>query len=150
MPNSEGLYTLVSDTSIVAIISGTGIRQEEIYCWLQFKEATLSCQELLYYRIGTFWLSYQITGVYFECYCDHSALTYILNSKRKINSVRLDKLVRALNRFNFSIYYLLGTKMHIADVLSRLAGRDLDPPDKVFPICFNALKSLPPRRQLPQ
>ena len=40
--------------------------------------------------------------------------------------------------------------MHIADFFSRLAGRDLDPPDKVFPICFNVLKSLPPHRQLPQ
>ena len=33
--------------------------------------------------------------------------------------------------------------MHVADVLSRLAGRDIDPPDKIIPISFNALKNLP-------
>ena len=31
--------------------------------------------------------------------------------------------------------------MHIADMLSRLAGKDLDPPDKVIPISFNAMQS---------
>ena len=40
--------------------------------------------------------------------------------------------------------------MHVTDVLSRLAGRDIDPPDKVIPISFNTLKNLPPRRTLPQ
>ena len=40
--------------------------------------------------------------------------------------------------------------MHVADVLSRLAGHDIDPPDKVIPISFNALKNLPPQRTLPQ
>ena len=35
--------------------------------------------------------------------CDHSALTYILNSKRPIVTNRLDRLVRALHKFNFSI-----------------------------------------------
>ena len=83
-------------------------------------------------------------------FSDHSALTYILNSKRPVVTNRLERLVRALNRFNFSIYYLPGQKMHVADVLSRLAGRDIDPPDKVIPISFNALKNLPPRRTLPQ
>ena len=68
--------------------------------------------------------------------CDHSALTYILNSKRPIVTNRLDRLVRALHKFNFSIYYL---KMHVAE-------RDIDPPDKIIPISFNALKNLPPRR----
>ena len=92
----------------------------------------------------------QLTGIYFECYCDHSALTYILNSKRPIVTNRLDRLVRALNKFNFSIYYLPGQKMHVADVLSHLAGHDIDPPDKVIPISFNALKNLPPCRTLPQ
>ena len=47
-------------------------------------------------------------------------------------------------RFNFSIYYLPGRKMHIADILSRLAGKDLDPPDRVIPISFNAMQSVPP------
>ena len=82
----------------------------------------------------------QLTGIYFECYCDHSALTYILNSKRPIATNGLDRLVRALNKFNFSIYYLPGQKMHVADVLSHLAGCDIDPPDKVIPIFLMLLR----------
>ena len=53
-------------------------------------------------------------------------------------------------QFNFSIYYLPGSKMHIADMLSRLAGKDLDPPDKVIPISFNAMQSSQPRRCSPR
>ena len=53
-------------------------------------------------------------------------------------------------QFNFSIYYLPGAKMHIADMLSRLAGKDLDPPDKVIPISFNAMQSSQPRRCSPR
>ena len=40
--------------------------------------------------------------------------------------------------------------MHIADMLSRLAGKDLDPPDKVIPISFNAMQSSQPRRCSPR
>ena len=35
-------------------------------------------------------------------------------------------------------------------MLSRLAGKDLDPPDKVIPISFNAMQSSPPRRCSPR
>ena len=40
--------------------------------------------------------------------------------------------------------------MHIADVLSRLAGRDLDPPDKVIPISFNAMQTTQQPRRSPR
>ena len=40
--------------------------------------------------------------------------------------------------------------MHVTDVLSHLAGHDIDPPDKIITISFNALKNLPPHRTLPQ
>ena len=40
--------------------------------------------------------------------------------------------------------------MHIADMLSRLAGKDLDPPDKVILISFNAMQSSQPRRCSPR
>ena len=53
-------------------------------------------------------------------------------------------------QFNFSVYYLPGSKMHIADMLSRLADKDLDPPDKVISILFNAMQSSQPRRCSPR
>ena len=91
-----------------------------------------------------------LSHVYFECFCDHSAITYILTSKKKIATRRIQKLIEQLMQFNFSIYYLPGSKMHIADMLSRLAGKDLDPPDKVIPISFNAMQSSQPRRCSPR
>ena len=71
-------------------------------------------------------------------------------AKKKIATRRIQKLIEQLMQFNFSIYYLPGTKMHIADMLSRLAGKDLDPPDKVIPISFNAMQSSQPRRCSPR
>ena len=91
-----------------------------------------------------------LSHVYFECFCDHSAITYILSSKKKIATRRIQKLIEQLMQFNFSIYYLPGSKMNIADMLSRLAGKDLDPPDKVIPISFNAMQSSQPRRCSPR
>ena len=85
-----------------------------------------------------------------NAFCDHSAITYILTSKKKIATRRIQKLIEQLMQFNFSIYYLPGSKMHIADMLSRLAGKDLDPPDKVIPISFNAMQSSQPRRCSPR
>ena len=64
-----------------------------------------------------------------------------LAAKKKIATRRIQKLIEQLMQFNFSIYYLSGSKMHIADMLSRLAGKDLDPPDKVIPMSFNAMQS---------
>ena len=87
-----------------------------------------------------------LTNVHFECYCDHSAITYILNSKKRIATRRIQKLIEQLLQFYFTIHYLPGSKMHIADLLSRLAGKDLDPPDKVIPISFNAMQSQQPIR----
>ena len=39
--------------------------------------------------------------------------------------------------FNFTVQYLPGNKMHIADILSRLAGKDLEPSEQLIPVSFN-------------
>ena len=43
------------------------------------------------------------------------AITYILNSKRPQPPRGIHKLIEELMQFKFSIYYLPGLKMHIAD-----------------------------------
>lgn len=161
MPDSVGLFTLVSDTSKIAtggvLYQAQGPYNKKYIVGYNSKKLPAAARnysitelELFGLVINVHAFKEQLTGIYFECYCDHSALTYILNSKKRIVTKRLERLVWLLNRFNFSIYYLPGQKMHVADVLSRLAGRDLDPPDKVIPISFNVLKDVPPRRILPQ
>ena len=46
-------------------------------------------------------------------------------------------MIEHLLPFNFTVQYLPGNKMHIADILSRLAGKDLESSDQLIPISFN-------------
>ena len=80
-----------------------------------------------------------LTNVYFEVFCDHSAIAQILNGKKKLPTRRIQRLIEHLLPFNFTVQYLPGEKMHIADILSRLAGKDLEPSDQLIPISFNVL-----------
>ena len=78
-----------------------------------------------------------LTNVYFEVFCDHSAIVQILNGKKKLPTRRIQRLIEHLLPFNFTVQYLPGNKMHIMDILSRLAGKDLEPSDQLIPISFN-------------
>ena len=78
-----------------------------------------------------------LTNVYFEVFCDYSAIVQILNGKNKLPTKRIQRLIEHLLPFNFTVQYLPGNKMHIADILSRLAGKDLEPSDQLIPISFN-------------
>ena len=73
----------------------------------------------------------------FEVFCDHSAIVQILNGKKKLPTRRIQRLIEHLLPFNFTVQYLPGNKMHIADILSRLTGKDLEPSDQLIPISFN-------------
>ena len=77
-----------------------------------------------------------LTNVYFEVFCDHSMIVQILNGKKKLPARRIQRLIEHLLPFNFTVQYLPGNKMHIADILSRLAGKDLEPSDQLIPISF--------------
>ena len=78
-----------------------------------------------------------LTNVYFEVFCDHSAIVQILNGKKKLPTRGIQRLIEHLLPFNFTVQYLPGNKMHIVDILSRLAGKDLEPSDQLIPISFN-------------
>ena len=78
-----------------------------------------------------------LTNVYFEVFCEHSAIVQILNGKKKLPTRRIQRLIEHLLPFNFTVQYLPGNKMHIADILSRLASKDLEPSDQLIPISFN-------------
>ena len=78
-----------------------------------------------------------LTNVYFEVFCDHSAIVQILNGQKKLPTRRIQRFIEHLLPFNFTVQYLPGNKMHIMDILSRLAGKDLEPSDQLIPISFN-------------
>ena len=159
MPDTKGIFGLMSDTSILATGAALYQFQDNNYYIVGYnskklpeaaKNYSITELELFGLVINIHAFRQLLSHVYFECFCDHSAITYILTSKKRIATRRIQKLIEQLMQFNFSIYYLPGTKMHIADMLSRLAGKDLDPPDKVIPISFNAMQSSQPRRCSPR
>ena len=155
MPDTKGIFRLMSDTSIVATGAALYQCQDNKFYIVGYnskklpqaaKNYSITELELFGLVINIYAFRQLLTNVHFECYCDHSAITYILNSKKRIATRRIQKLIEQLLQFNFTIHYLPGSKMHIADLLSRLAGKDLDPPDKVIPISFNAMQSQQPIR----
>ena len=159
MPDTKGIFRLMSDTSILATGAALYQFQDNNYYIVGYnskklpeaaKNYSITELELFGLVINIYAFRQLLSHVYYECFCDHSAITYILSSKKKIATRRIQKLIEQLMQFNFSIYYLPGSKMHIADMLSRLAGKDLDPPDKVIPISFNAMQSSQPRRCSPR
>ena len=155
MPTTQGLYRLMSDTSILATGGTLYQKQQNAFYIIGYNSKKLPAAAARYSitELELFGLVINIHAfrqlldkVYFECFCDHSAITHILTSKKRIATRRLEKLIEHLLPFNFSVYYLPGEKMHITDVLSRLAGKDLDPPDQVLPISFMALRPQRTRR----
>ena len=80
-----------------------------------------------------------VTNVYFEVFCDNSAIAQILNGKNKLPTHRIQRLIEHLVPFNFTVQYLRGEKMHIADILSKLASKHLEPSDQLIPISFYVL-----------
>ena len=159
MPDTKGIFRLMSDTSILATGAALYQFQDNNYYIVGYnskklpeaaKNYSITELELFGLVIDIHAFKQLLSHVYFVCFCDQSAITYILTSKKKIAPRRIQKLIEQLMQFNFSIYYLPGSKMHIADMLSRLAGKDLDPPDKVIPISFNAMQSSQPRRCSPR
>ena len=160
MPDTVGMFKLMSDTSILATGAALYQFQDNDFYIVGYnskklpsavKNYSITELELFGVAINIFAFRQALTGIYFEVYCDHSALAHIFRSKKKTATTRIQRLIDHLHEFNFSIYYLPGRKMHIADILSRLAGKDLDPPDRVIPISFNAMQSLPsPLRRSPR
>ena len=104
---------------------------------IQFQEITKSSTKLFCHRtfglvVNIYTFKQLLTNVYFEVFCDRSAIVTILNGKKKLPPQRIQKLIEDLLPFNFTVQYL-----HIADILSRLAGKDLEPSDQLIPISFN-------------
>ena len=146
MPDMTGTFGLMSDTSTLAVGAALYQYQGSAYYIVGYNSKKLP-KAVTYYSVtelelfGTVVNIYAfkqlLTNIYFEVFCDHSAIVQILNGKKKIPTRRIQRLIEHLLPFNFTVQYLPGNKMHIADILSRLAGKDLEPSDQLIPISFN-------------
>ena len=145
MPNLTGHFTLVSDTSKLA--TGAALYQEQkgelhliAYNSKRLPEAaqrySISELELLGLTINIASFKHYLRGTHFSVVIDHSALVYIMNSKREPPTLRLKKLLEILSQYSFSIRYLKGKEMHVSDFLSRHPGKDTSSPNEIIPIAF--------------
>ena len=148
MPDMVGMFRLMSDTSILAAGAALYQYQGAAFYIVGYNSKKLpkavqnySVTELELFGlvINIYAFRQLLTNVYFEVFCDHSAIAQILNGKKKLPTHRIQRLIEHLLPFNFTVQYLPGEKMHIADILSRLAGKDLEPSDQLIPISFNVL-----------
>ena len=146
MPDMTGTFQLMSDTSTLAAEAALYQYQGSAFYIVGYKSNKLpkAVQNYSVTELELFGLVFNIyafkqllTNVYFEVFCDHSAIVQILNGKKKLPTRRIQRLIEHLLPFNFTVQYLPGNKMHIADILSRLAGKDLEPSDQLIPISFN-------------
>ena len=148
MPDMVGMFRLMSDTNILAAGAALYQYQGSAFYIVGYNSKKLpkavqnySVTELELFGlvINIYAFRQLLTNVYFEVFSDHSAIAQILNGKKKLPIHRIQRLIEHLLPFNFTVQYLPGEKMHIADILSRLAGKDLESSDQLIPISFNVL-----------
>ena len=146
MPDMTGTFRLMSDTSTLAAGAALYQYQRSAFYIVGYNSNKLpkavqnySVTELELFGlvVNIYAFKQLLTNVYFEVFCDHSAIVQILKGKKKLPTRRIQRLIEHLLPFNFTVQYLPGNKMHIADILSRLAGKDLEPSDQLIPISFN-------------
>ena len=145
MPNLTGRFTLVSDTSKLATGAASYQEQQGVlrlvaYNSKQLPEAakrySISELELLGLTINIASFKHYLKGENFSVVIDHSALVYIINSKKEPPTLRLKKLLEILSQYSFNIRYFKGKEMYISDFLSRHPGNDTSSPNEIIPIAF--------------
>ena len=97
---------------------------------------SISELELLGPTINIASFKHYLKGENFSVVIDHSALVYIINSKKEPPTLRLKKLLEILSQYSFNIRYLKGKEMYISDFLSRHPGNDTTSPNEIIPIAF--------------
>ena len=157
MPDMTGTFRLMSNTSTLAAGAALYQYQGSAFYIVGYNSKKLpkavqnySVTELELFGlvVNIYAFKQLLTNVYFEVFCDHSAIVQILNGKKKLPTRRILRLIEHLLPFNFTVQYLPGNKMHIVDILSRLAGKNLEPSDQLIPTSFNVhTKSTRPLKQ---
>ena len=146
MPNNQGHFTLVSDTSGVACGAALYQEQRGRLRLVGYNSKTLP-PAVIRYSISELELCGLAVNIHgFKCILrnteftviiDHSALLYILNAKREPPTLRLKKHIEVLSQYSFKVKFLRGKDMTISDFLSRHPGQDLASPNEIIPISFS-------------
>ena len=71
----------------------------------------------------------------FDAAVDHVAVSQIMKAKTEPATIRIMRLLDRLSAYSFSLYYVKGRDMSLADYLSRNRSKDIDP-SELIPISF--------------
>ena len=78
----------------------------------------------------------------FDAAVDHVAVTWILKAKTEPASNRIMRLLDRLSAYSFSLYYLKGKDMILADYLSRNCNEDEEDPADLIPVSFCKIRDI--------
>ena len=153
MPNDDGHFVLVSDTSIVGCGGALYQAHKGSYRLVAYyskklpecvRRYSISELELTGILANVIAFRHILKNAKFTVHSDHSALVHILQAKRELPTLRLKKLVEKLMDYNFKIKFLKGKEMYVSDFLSRHPDNDIDSPNEIIPIAFLAQDILTP------
>ena len=71
----------------------------------------------------------------FDAAVDHVAVAQIMKAKTEPATTRIMRLLDRLSAYSFTLYYVQGRDMNLADYLSRNRSKDMDP-SELIPISF--------------
>ena len=145
MPNNEGHFILVSDTS--GVPCGTTLYQEQRgklrfvgYNSKKLPLAAIRCSiselELCQLAVNIHGSKHILRNTEFTVIIDLYVLLCILNAKREPPTLRPKKLIEVLSQSSFKVIFLRGKDMTISDFLSRHPGHDLASQNEIIPILF--------------
>ena len=148
MPNNKDPFCLVSDTSFTA--TGAALYQCQKGQWRLVgynskrlpgaaRNYSISELELFGLAINIASFKHLLRHTHFTAVIDHSALVYILRSKKEPPTLRLKKLIEVLGGYSFKVQFMKGKDMHVSDFLSRHPGDDRHPQNEIIPISFNVI-----------
>ena len=72
----------------------------------------------------------------FDATVDHLALTHIIKSKAELATNKIQRLLKILSSYSYTLYYIKGKDMILSDFLSR-KKHDNSNPHEIIPILFN-------------
>ncbi len=149
MPNNKDHFCLVSDTSFTA--TGVALYQHQKGEWKlvgfnskrlpgSARNYSISKLELFGLAINIASFKHLLRHAYFTVVIDHSALVYILQSKKEPPTLRLKKLIEILGGYSFKVQLMKGKDMHVSDFLSRHPGEDGSPQNEIILISFEIME----------
>ena len=140
LPISGDRFVLYSDTSQTHNGSTMWHFQKGKPCLISYASKSLppTCKIYSIMELEMFGLpmnmhswNHLISNVDFDCATDHIAVVYIMKTKDKPATTRIQRFLEKLFRYKFNLYYVKGKDLILADFLSCIHTDDTNPSELI-------------------